>query len=961
MITTEQLYAQTRQGLDIILHYYPQASRCVDNPKEKFAARDERTASATLLPPNSHRNNSNYWKVCDFGDEGHSISPIDVALKIDGGRFAERVLSLASIFNVRDELNRSVNRPEFKERAATAEEQEGTKVFSLKKAIPAEHLVILAPQLKQEQAEALGWYEAEWVGYVKDRKVKEKHSTDNYPIFIRECRVPATEIEPSRSFFKIYEPLNPDKGFRFSYTPEGGKPRSYINGLEELKEQYRKFNEAEEHKFNTTNIDEEKSYKEQKLDEAIICSGERDALCARSLGYFPLWFNSESYRLSDEEYREICKYVKVVYNIPDLDATGRKKGTELALRFIDIHTVWLPDWLSTYRDHRGKPRKDLRDWMELRGSVKDFRDLLTLACPAKFWTEDFSKKKRVYEIDSVALIHFLQLNGFYRLKDDNSDSIKFIRITGNVVKEVRARDLRAFLNDYAEAQSLPRELRNLFITSPRVSTPFVMEALREVDLNFVNYTPTTQIFHLDGCAVEVSAEGIQQHKDASSLPHYVWYENVIPHRYNQLPPMFTIEQKGEGWDIAIHDTSSPFFGYCINSSRLHWRKEMEERFDDHEAREDYAKENHFRIDGDGLSDVEIAEQKLSLVNKIFTIGYMLHRYKAPSRAWAPQALDNKIGENGECNGRSGKSFLFRALAQLITCVKLSGRNPKLMDNPHVFDQVGLDTDFILVDDCAPTLSMGIFYDIITSDLTVNPKNNRSYTLPFDTAPKLAFTTNYVPSDFSPSTYARMIYMVYSDYYHERTEDNDYLQSRSIRDDFGRDLHGPTYPEQDWNRDINFALQCVRFYLSLCPTNTKIQAPLGNIQKRRFKVQMGNVFEDWAATYFCEDGDNLDRQLCRREVMANFLSEAGQLRRDYTTQTFTRQLKAFCNIAPHIAELNPAALLNSSQRMLKRIDGKLEEMIYLRSTRAEQLGEELNNTTQPMTLIPDAPKQEEAPF
>ena len=44
-----------------------------------------------------------------------------------------------------------------------------------------------------------------------------------------------------------------------------------------------------------------------------------------------------------------------------------------------------------------------------------------------------------------------------------------------------------------------------------------------------------------------------------------------------------------------------------------------------------------------------------------------------------------------------------------------------MDNPHVFDQVDKSTDFILVDDCAQYLSMGIFYDIITGSLTVNPK------------------------------------------------------------------------------------------------------------------------------------------------------------------------------------------------------------------------------------------------
>lgn len=88
---------------------------------------------------------------------------------------------------------------------------------------------------------------------------------------------------------------------------------------------------------------------------------------------------------------------------------------------------------------------------------------------------------------------------------------------------------------------------------------------------------------------------------------------------------------------------------------------------------------------------------------------------------------------------------------MMKTVKLSGRNPKLMDNPHVFDQVSQFTDLLLVDDCDRYLNLGLFYDNITSDMTVNPKNNRSFTIGFDESPKLAFTTNYVPSDFDPSS------------------------------------------------------------------------------------------------------------------------------------------------------------------------------------------------------------------
>ena len=73
MITTEQLYAGTRDGLDIILSVYPQAEVCVNNPKAKFKAREtERTPSATLIASTDKKGNR-VWKVVDYGDEGHAL------------------------------------------------------------------------------------------------------------------------------------------------------------------------------------------------------------------------------------------------------------------------------------------------------------------------------------------------------------------------------------------------------------------------------------------------------------------------------------------------------------------------------------------------------------------------------------------------------------------------------------------------------------------------------------------------------------------------------------------------------------------------------------------------------------------------------------------------------------------------------------------------------------------------
>lgn len=52
-----------------------------------------------------------------------------------------------------------------------------------------------------------------------------------------------------------------------------------------------------------------------------------------------------------------------------------------------------------------------------------------------------------------------------------------------------------------------------------------------------------------------------------------------------------------------------------------------------------------------------------------------------------------------------------------------------MDDNHVFEQVTQYTDMMLVDDCNKYLDLGLFYDNITSDMTVNPKNNHMFTIP----------------------------------------------------------------------------------------------------------------------------------------------------------------------------------------------------------------------------------------
>lgn len=944
MVKIEDILAATNGGLDIILDCYPQARECVNN-KKHFAIRNERTPSASIRQFDSKKYGK-IWQVTDFGGDGRGENAISVYMNAHGMRqdqLHEAILQLAAKYGIKDELNRTVNKPDIRQRPARQDEADGTRSFILNDTFTKEELSILGPKVTQDDVDALHWHSVKMITNVKNRTVTEKYSNPHYPIFARECEVGESK-DPEKRFYKIYEPLNYDKGFRFSYTPSGRKPQRYINGLSELKDAYHKMNSEEEKEWQRTH-DDDKPYKEKKLECAFICSGERDSLCCHSMGYHPLWFNSETYRLSGEEYKEIMRYVDVLYNIPDIDETGIRKGREVALQFIDIHTIWLPKKLEQYHDNRGHSRKDLRDFMEIWQRKQDFEGLKKMALPAKFWTEKMTKDGTMkYDIDTACLFNFLHLNGIYTLLDENSDETEYIRIEANVVKHIKANDIVQFVMDWVKERQLGRGILNLVINSPRLNAA-ALDRLDKVDLNFKDYTPTSQLFFFENTTVEVckptaTNSGINTFDKGEGLDNFVWEKNVIQHRFKLLDPMFEIktvedEDGRKHLELEIKNVKSHFFGYLINASRLFWRKETEYNFEDKSKDEKrfYLEAHPFDIAGEGLTDEEIREQKQNLINKIFTFGYMMHKFKIVTRAWAPMAMDNKIGENGQCNGRSGKSFFFSALSYLMNYVKLSGRNPKLMDNPHVFEQVNQFTDFVVVDDCDRYLNLGQFYDNITSDMTVNPKNNHVFTIPFADSPKFAFTTNYVPANFDPSSEARTLYMVFSDWYHQQTEDNDYLETRSIMDDFHKTLYADDYTEDEWNADFNFWMQCCRAYLSIADKGMKPQPPMGNIKLRKWKADMGDNFRDWAEGYFAIGGEHLDTELVKENVFKDYqtYSNMGKL----TMQSFTSKLKMFVEYCDWIDELNPKDIVGDAKRYQKGIIGSdglrhIKDMIYIRS-------------------------------
>src|SRR5690606_31887547 len=351
--------------------------------------------------------------------------------------------------------------------------------------------------------------------------------------------------------------------------------------------------------------------------------------------------------------------------------------------------------------------------------------------------------------------------------------------------------------------------------------------------------------------------------------------------------MFTVTRDESGrYDIAVHDDSCLFFRFLMQTSRVHWQKELEDNIADLsvEEQEAYKQRNKFTVKGENLTADERYDQVLHLVNKMYAFGYMVHRYKPASDPWIVMGMDDTPNKDGGSHGGSGKSIFFKALAQLKSLIELDGKNAKLFEDNHVFEQVTKNTDIIYIDDAARNFPMERTFSMTTGSITVNPKGKTRITISNDDSPKMGMTTNFAPDDLSPSTLRRILFFGMSNYYHDNKL-GEFKEKRQPRDDFGKELF-KQYTAEEWNTTLNFMAQCCSLYLSF---PEMIEAPMGNIMQRNLTNEMGLNFLAWAEVYFSSESGKLDCLVPSAVATKDYLTECGI--KSITPQGFGNKLRS----------------------------------------------------------------------
>lgn len=944
---------RTQGGLDILRDLFPY----FDEKKTFKADEEEKTASAKAKYDNG------VWKVCVYDgarapEEGYQNAINWYMYKNNIHDFVDAMKMIAADRGI-DIGGKSIISK--------------TEIIDEKREYTGFRDNIVTRELSDEEAKVIGRFVT--AAICKEYKISYIESYDYTDRNGITRRTFSSDINPH--FFlelegKIYAPKSSDSRYRYMATRKMEDSRNTLWNADSLLKKYSK----------QTNDDDE-DIVEIKKEKTIICCGYRDAVNVASLGYNVVWMSGEGLSLPGSTIKKLMEYSEIFY-CADLDKTGQQQAHAACSIYLDIYRMYLPEWLMEKKDHRGKACKDITDFIKHAGKdyqkVKDaFSILLANASPYRFWYTQKSAEGQVRtKISRTWIKRFVIANGFARYMFD--DGKGYIQIQGNTLQKVEQEDIKAWVNQWAANKGFGRSILDM-ISGTRDLSESVLNELPLVTLDIRTAGPDYQDIYFKDCIWRITKDDIRQLRQGDS-DTYVWAHKIGLRETGQIvapvikndvyrpslkrkmiedpndatkkiqapDPYFRIFEKDGRNEIEIINTAPQYFRFLINTCKVHWKKEVQGWAEKNgktgalgALQKEYAKTN-YGITSEFLSDDENREQIEHLINRLYTMGYLMHRWKFRALSYMVWCMDYKADSIKDSKGRSGKSIIPQTFEHLKTFATENGRDTNLTKKNHLFADVTSLTDLIIINDVHNYLDLGFFYNYVTDNLTVNPKNVAQRTIQFAQAGKVLVTSNFGPSLMDDSTLDRMLFNLFSDWYHS---EKDFGCSHRPSDDFNGQLF-EDWNNSEWNEFMNFMAQCCMQYFNM----PKAQAPMSQVNKRHNMREAGDSFIEWADEQLIqyvnapmvmaskihpEDPTN-DGLVTEEPGEGTYIirTKAKQLFEQFNAgnkinmTTFTRKLKAWSEL--RCIELNPAHRLPTSKRIIKTVvigdKKKQEECVYL---------------------------------
>lgn len=422
---------------------------------------------------------------------------------------------------------------------------------------------------------------------------------------------------------------------------------------------------------------------------------------------------------------------------------------------------------------------------------------------------DFYTVERI-ELSRVDFSDFLYQQGFHLLRT-GKDGYQICRSGNGVIAPVDTHQVKQFVlnwvrhdcpdDDFKKVEEMLRKGQKQYFAMHE------LDALPYKEIDFQKDTAEQSFFYFRNCWVSVTADGITTHQ-YSELKKFIWAGSKIDFDF-KLEEQTIDDENG---NVSLNKLVCEFARFLYYFS--------------------YNPNNPDERDFDAET-----------INKRFwsvaiAYGYLLDGYKHPAIRKAIFAVDHKIADKGEQNGRSGKSIIPKAAENLRVVSPINGKSFK-PDWQFKYEPITADSNIVNFNDMPRNFDVENIFEVIADDYSVTRRNNGYVNFTYANSPKVYVSTNFTPKGEGSSYTGRMHIIEASDYFNDQ---------HSPYDEFKHSLF-TDWDAAEWNRFYNFSMQCVQAFKAL----GLLPYPKGNFDMRKLVNEVVPEFID-----FFDDSDMVEK-------------------------------------------------------------------------------------------------------